>query len=124
MKIRNVLTMEMFTKVETKRIYLAGPMTGLPDYNFPAFMKAAAYLRSQGAIVFNPAENDLLRYGADFLQHAERFDPRKTFGDDTRWICEYADAIALLPGWENSTGVKAELALAKALHLAVFEVAA
>ncbi len=78
--------MEMFTKVETKRIYLAGPMTGLPDYNFPAFMKAAAYLRSQGAIVFNPAENDLLRYGADFLQHSERFDPRKTFGDDMR-IC-------------------------------------
>lgn len=122
MKIKRIMKMEMFTV--SKRIYLAGPMTGLPNFNFPAFMKAAEELRAQGYIVFNPAENDLLRYGQDFLEHSERFDPRKTFGDDTRWICEYADIIALLPGWENSTGVKAELALAKALHLAVIEVAA
>lgn len=108
----------------SKRVYIAGPMTGLPQYNFPAFMAAAAKLRAQGHTVFNPAENDLLRYGSNFLDNPTVFDPRKTFGDDTRWICEYADAIALLPGWENSTGVKAELALAKALHLEVFEIAA
>ena len=36
---------------------------------------------------------------------------------DTKWICENADAIALLPGWEKSSGANAELALGKALGL-------
>jgi hypothetical protein len=102
-----------------KRIYLAGPMTGIKDYNFPAFMKAAEKLRSQGHYVFNPAENDLLRYGDDFLKFPELYDPRKTFGDDLRWICEYGDAIALMPGWEKSKGVAIELALSECLGLEV-----
>lgn len=29
-------------------IYLCGPMTGLPEYNYPAFHAAAAELRAQG----------------------------------------------------------------------------
>ena len=40
-----------------KRIYLAGPMSGLPDFNYPAFHAAAAVLRAQGHYVENPAEN-------------------------------------------------------------------
>jgi hypothetical protein len=39
-----------------KKIYLSGPMTGLPDLNFPAFNAAASALRAKGLNVINPAE--------------------------------------------------------------------
>ena len=39
-----------------KRIYIAGPCTGYPDLNFPAFHAAAARLRAAGHHVENPAE--------------------------------------------------------------------
>jgi len=38
--------------------YISGPMTGLPEHNFPAFNAAAAYYRERGFEVINPAEMD------------------------------------------------------------------
>src|SRR5690606_26470176 len=49
-------------RMTMKRIYIAGPMTGLPDLNFPAFHAEAARLRSRGVDVVNPAE---INGGAD-----------------------------------------------------------
>ena len=40
-----------------KICYISGGMSGLPDYNFPAFNDCAAKLRADGWHVFNPAEN-------------------------------------------------------------------
>lgn len=39
------------------RVYIAGPMTGHPDFNYPEFNKVAASLRALGYHVENPAEN-------------------------------------------------------------------
>lgn len=39
-----------------KRVYLSGPMTGLPELNFPAFRVEAARLRALGFEVVNPAD--------------------------------------------------------------------
>jgi hypothetical protein len=85
------------------RIYLAGPMTQT------AFHTAAYVLRRQGHEVFNPAEEDIKRQGFDVS------DLRAALSADTKYICEEADAIAMLPGWENSKGARAEHALALAL---------
>jgi nucleoside 2-deoxyribosyltransferase len=97
------------------KIYLAGPMRGVPESNFPMFDRAAERLREQGYEVFSPADHDR---ESDNLPGPE-FSIRKALAADTGWICRHADAIALLPGWENSRGAKAELALAEALGITV-----
>lgn len=110
------------------KLYLAGPMTGVPHFNYPAFNSAAASLRADGHEVFNPAEHDVALFGKDIsnpdgdahqatAEHG--FDGRAALKADLSWICENAEGIALLPGWERSTGAKAERALADALGLQV-----
>lgn len=102
------------------RVYLAGPMSGIKHFNFPAFHRAAAELRAQGYHVFNPAEADYesvkLNEDGDESK-SEGFCRRRALREDLTWICDHAECIALLPGWENSSGARAELALAQALGL-------
>jgi nucleoside 2-deoxyribosyltransferase len=98
------------------KIYLAGPMSGLPDFNFPAFHAAAKTLREQGHEVFSPAEADLERWG-DMETIKKEATYKECLKVDLDWIIANAEAIALLPGWEKSKGVAAELALSKALGL-------
>ncbi|MEO8021093.1 DUF4406 domain-containing protein [Polaromonas sp.] len=79
------------------RYYIAGPMTGLPDLNFPAFNATAATLRAAGHEVENPAEINP--------------DPTAEWTD-----CMFADlkaltgcdGIVMLPGWEKSPGAQIE----------------
>lgn len=110
------------------KVYLAGPMRGIPEFNFPAFYAAAVELRKQGHIVFNPAEGDTEVYGAGMSkgnptgseEQAMKnysFNLREALGRDMAFICHEAEAIALLPGWENSKGACAERAVAYALGL-------
>jgi hypothetical protein len=93
-------------------VYIAGPMTGRPNYNFGAFEQAAAELHARGYSVLNPGRRGL-RDGwvyADYL--------RQAITDLLQ-----ADGIALLPGWEDSRGARLEEQIAKALDLEVGTVA-
>ena len=114
------------------KLYLAGPMRGIPEFNFPAFFRAAAQLERLGHEVFNPAAKDCEQYGTDIskgnatgseqqaaAQHG--FNLREALGVDLAWVCTHADGIALLPGWRNSKGATAEHATAVALGLEVIE---
>lgn len=94
------------------KIYLAGPMRGYPESNFPAFDFAAAKLRAEGHEVFSPAECD-----REQLKDGGVFSLRKALRADTEYITLHSDAVALLPGWEKSKGAVAEAALAVALGL-------
>lgn len=111
------------------KIYLAGPMRGIPQFNYPAFHRASSQLRQVGHHVFSPAERDIERDGKDWgsLQkdgdlsaaQAQGFCLRTALGDDLAWICSEAEAVALLPGWEKSKGATAERATAEALGLEI-----
>ena len=93
------------------KIYIAGPMTGLPDYNHPAFHEAAKRFRAADWNVLNPAETD----GGD-TSKARSYYMRQDFEKLLQ-----ADAIALLPGWENSLGARIEFSVAGALDLPTYD---
>lgn len=91
-----------------KRIYISGPMTGLPDNNYPAFHAAAKKLRAMGYDVVNPAENGLPK--------------------DTTWQAHMrADIMAMmtcnevvcLPEWSDSRGAIIEVQLAISVGIKV-----
>lgn len=90
--------------------YLSGPMTGLPDYNRPAFNEAANQLRAHGFVVWNPAEE----FDATTIY------PRKVYLRKDIEALLKCDAIVMLDGWENSAGAKLELDIARELELPVF----
>lgn len=82
-------------------LYIAGPMTGLPEFNYPAFNEAADRLRAAGYSVLNPVDSE----------------QENTTGQPQEWrwymrralrMVTHADAIALLPGWEKSRGARLE----------------
>lgn len=105
-------------------IYIAGPMTGYPEYNFPAFFEAAEALTEGGWMVFNPAQHDLdVHETMEKLTEAFAADKEQCLRDclswDTMVICDHCDAIFMLNGWENSKGARAEWALANALGLQI-----
>lgn len=99
-----------------RTIYLSGPMTGYPEFNYPLFNKIAAQLRAEGHKVYNPAE-----FSTD---HEGDFPIREAFAEYCKFICEEADTIALLPGWERSKGsATVELPLAVMCGLRVMKIA-
>lgn len=107
-----------------KYLYLAGPMSGMPDLNHPTFNRYAEQLRADGWEVFNPAEADLQTFGSTENTIKRMEEDRMSFlrtvlDIDLGWICCMADAIALIPGWENSKGARAEYATASALGLEI-----
>lgn len=113
-----------------KKIYLAGPMRGIPEFNFPAFYAAEAELRKLGYSVHNPArEDDEMGFqwrGAagdeDISELWGSGTPRSlndVLSDDLTWILNHADAVAVLPGWQDSKGARAEVACANAVGVPV-----
>lgn len=106
------------------KLYLAGPMRGIPEFNFPAFHAAAALLRERGHEVFSPAEKDIEKYGDQLVNAAGSeaeaasnvgFSLRDALRMDLDWITEHGEGIALLKGWERSSGALAEFMTARAL---------
>ncbi|NLC23362.1 MAG: DUF4406 domain-containing protein [Oxalobacter sp.] len=84
-----------------KRIYISGPMTGIPDLNFPLFNAEATRLRAMGYEVINPAE---LNPDPDTTWH-------ECMRKDLMALLN-CDTLALLPGWQTSAGAHLEMHVA------------
>lgn len=90
------------TRSAPVRLYLSGPMTGLPGNNYPAFDRAAAELREMGYEVRSPAE---LAPPTDWARRDGVNEPR---WDDWMRVALalmlQCDAVVMLDGWEQSRG--------------------
>lgn len=109
------------------KIYLSGPMTGLPENNYPAFHAAARTLRAAGHKVVNPAElhphtrlRRLCHRTLRALRLVRSQPPAPTWAEymrtDLRAMLD-CEMIAVLPGWEHSRGARCEVSLAAELGM-------
>ena len=112
---------------QTKRIYLAGPMSGLPQFNFPTFDAAAKNLRSKGWDVVSPAELDDPKTRAAALRSPDGAPGSgatngETWGDflarDVKLIAdEGIEGIICLTGWQRSKGARLETFIGRLIGL-------
>lgn len=99
-------------------LYIAGPMSGLPQDNYPAFEAALESLRKAGYDAVSPHT----------VARPEEILKSRSMGVLFRATPEYASimrrcisllhqatAVALLPGWEESRGAQREVAVAEAM---------
>jgi hypothetical protein len=101
------------------KVYIAGPMRGLPEQNFPAFREAAAEWRCAGHEVISPAEIDEEQDGFDGTDLSKEPSFTVAMRRDIAAILT-CDAVALLPGWLASEGARVEYRVAKAIGLQIF----
>jgi len=105
-----------------ERIYIAGPMRGYPELNFPMFFKYAKVWEDKGWIVVNPAQMDLddgYNPYEDPNIEVNGISFTEAMARDLPAVAS-CHAIALLPGWEKSVGANTELQHARELGRKVY----
>jgi nucleoside 2-deoxyribosyltransferase len=95
-------------------IYIAGPYRGSVDTNIAAARKVAAECYKAGHDVICPHLNSAKMDEDTGL-------PDEFWLQTTMNLLKRCDAIVLVPGWQNSSGSKAEVAYAKSVGMSVYE---
>jgi hypothetical protein len=113
------------------KFYLAGPMTGIPQFNYPTFHAAAKILREKGLTIASPAEMDTPEQQEVALASTNGAIPSSGFVGDQTWgmtlgkdiafIADEAAGIIALPGWNKSKGARLEVTCANLLKKPVYE---
>lgn len=98
--------------------YLAGPMSGVPQFNIPLFDNATARLRLQGFTIVSPAELDDADVRKACLASVDGKATPATNGGgtwaeflarDVKLIADKVDGIVMLPDWVKSRGARLEV---------------
>ncbi len=106
----------------SKVYYLAGPMTGIPQFNFPAFEEATQKLRGLGLNIISPHETDtdavkkIAWASADGQLDEHDKIGGETWGDmlarDVKMIADEIDGLFVLARWYKSKGARLEVFVA------------
>lgn len=91
-------------------LYLAGQMTGKPNYNYDKFHTKANELRESGYVIYNPAES----LGGDQDQSKSWY-----LSHDIVTIVNVCDGMALLDDWVNSKGATLEVHVADSISMPI-----
>lgn len=90
------------------KLYLSGPMTGIEEFNHPAFHQAKKELELNGHEVLSPAELPV-RDDWEWIDYMMV---------DIGWVFE-ADGVAHLNDWEQSKGARIEMKIAECRQLPI-----
>jgi hypothetical protein len=97
-------------RAQITKLYVAGPMSGHVANNYPAFNQAAAFLRSAGYEVVNPAEFS--------VPSGSRVHYVDLLREDLRYMLD-CHGVATIEGWWESTGARNETQVAGLLRMPV-----
>lgn len=128
---------EHLTEPRTLTFYLAGPMSGIPQFNYPEFHRIAAELRDAGYSIISPAEQDSPEMqkaalassdglvdgqmpvdGPGIVMAGENWG--QVMARDVRLIFDYCDGVIVMNGWEKSRGSRLEVFVANLTGRDVF----
>lgn len=94
-------------------LYIAGPMYGLPEKNYPMFQWVEGLLIDAGHSVISPLEAD------KFVLPSDPEPTREWWQRITMRLLLNTEAVALLDGWEDSKGAMLEVVVAEGLGMTV-----
>lgn len=100
-----------------KKIFISGPMTGLPDFNFPRFNLVAKQLEDASIDCINPVDVCKKYNKETVLSDPVKF---QEMIDEQQRLERECDAILLLDGWHESKGVRLELKTALELDMKIY----
>ena len=101
------MPIEVIIEKPPVKVYIAGPMSGLPEYNYPAFYAGEELLCKQGLNPQNPARNPEQENWQGYMKQAIA-------------MMLQCEAVYFLPGWGRSPGALIEFGLAKNIGMTVF----
>lgn len=105
------------------KIYIAGPMSGVEDFNFPLFFETEKKLKELGYEVVNPAHNDGKNLEEALANAGSPEKPRNSWSYYMRRDLAHVlavDAICVLPDWRHSKGANLEVHVAQELGLPIY----
>lgn len=110
------------------KVYIAGPMSGLPQFNFPAFYAAAKTLRAMNFEVVSPAELDDEEDAGVAMASStgNPNDAKRSWGDflarDVKLLADGdIKGIVFLPDWCKSRGARLEATVGLLCNFTFFQ---
>jgi hypothetical protein len=102
---------------KNKKYYLAGPMSGVPQFNFPLFESVSEKLRERGYNIISPHELDSDQVKKAALKSVDgKLINGKVAGEswgkvlarDIQVVADEVHGVVFLPGWHGSRGARLE----------------